>query len=178
MNIKINNRILVNEEEQDDVMNYYNSLKEKLKENFKREIHYKVEAIKILKEIKDNEYYKLDNYNSFESFVKQYKVAKTQAYAYLKLANALQNGILEEGYIIENGIHNSLVLIENKKNKTMKKSRQKPIRSLRFQFENQESYDFYKKNAKFTSFLMDVLFREKKDLLEEFMKKYKNLKCN
>ncbi|AMR76089.1 chromosome replication/partitioning protein [Borrelia hermsii] len=176
MNIKINNRVLANEEEQENVVSYYNSLKDRLKESFKREIHYKVEAIKILKEIKDNEYYKLDNYNSFESFVKEYKVAKTQAYAYLKLASALQDGILQEDYIIEHGIHNSLVLIGNERNKTIRKLRQNPIKPLRFQLKSHDSYDFYKKNAKFTSFLMDELFRDKKDLLEEFMKKFKSLK--
>ncbi|WP_024653097.1 chromosome replication/partitioning protein [Borrelia persica] len=177
MNIKINNRVLGNNE-QENVMNYYNSLKDKLKENFKREIHYKIESMRILKEIKDNEYYKLDGHNSFESFVKEYKVAKTQAYAYLKLASALQEGILKEEYIIEHGIHNALILIVKEGSRTVKKSKRNPIKPLRFQLKNKESYDFYKKNAKFTSFLMDELYKDKKDLLEEFMKKFKNLKFN
>ncbi|QBK63896.1 chromosome replication/partitioning protein [Borrelia miyamotoi] len=178
MNIKINDRVLINKEEQENIMGYYNSLKDKLKENFKREIHYKIENMRILKEIKDNEYYKLDNYSSFESFVKEYKVAKTQAYAYLRLASALQDGIIQEDYIIENGIHNSLILIGNEEGKTIRKSRKNPIKPLRFQLKSQDSYAFYKKNAKFTSFLMDKLFQDKKDLLDEFLKEFKSLKGN
>ncbi|WP_247073423.1 chromosome replication/partitioning protein [Borrelia turicatae] len=50
------------------------------------------------------------------------------------------------------------------------------MKPLRFQLKNQDSYDFYKQNSKFTSFLMDELFKDKKDLLEEFMKKFNSLK--
>ncbi|AHH07735.1 Putative plasmid partition protein (plasmid) [Borrelia crocidurae DOU] len=173
MNIKINDRVLANKEEQQDVRNYYNSLKDKLKENFKREIYYKVESMKILKEIKDNEYYKLDNYKSFEGFIKDYKVAKTQAYAYLRLANALHDGIIEENYIIENGIHNALDLIGHEGSKAVKKSKQNKIKPLRFQLKKQASYDFYKKNSKFTGYLLDMLFENEKEIIEKFLKKFK-----
>ncbi|WP_233709496.1 chromosome replication/partitioning protein [Borreliella bavariensis] len=54
-------------------------LKERLILNFQKEIHNKMETIKILKEIKDKEYYKLDDYQGFEMFTRNYKIAKRQA---------------------------------------------------------------------------------------------------
>ncbi|AHH09040.1 chromosome replication/partitioning protein (plasmid) [Borrelia anserina] len=176
--IILNNRILdskkdINSAKLRKDLVRYSELKEKLKQNFRKEIYYKVATIRILKEIKDNEYYKMDGYNNFDSFIKNYKLAKTQVYAYLRLANAIEEGLLEEQYIIENGINNSLSLIKNQESKTVKKSKQNPIKPLRFQLGNRDSYDFYKKNAKFTSFLMDKIFKDKKDLLEEIMKEYK-----
>ncbi len=48
-------------------------------------------------------------------------MARTQVYIYLKLAKALQAGILNEDYIIENGIYDSLDLIEGQKTSIIKK---------------------------------------------------------
>ncbi|WCB91134.1 chromosome replication/partitioning protein (plasmid) [Borrelia miyamotoi] len=154
----------------------YSALKKKLYINLREGIYNRVECMKILKEIKDNEYYKLDGYKSFDAFIKNYDVAKTQAYNYLKIATALEEGLLEEQYILENGFRQILSLLKDKGNGTLKKSRQNPIKPLRFQLKSQESYDFYKKNAKFTSFLMDKLFQDNKDLLEKFLKEFKSSK--
>ncbi|MGF7102068.1 chromosome replication/partitioning protein [Borreliella kurtenbachii] len=49
--------------------------------------------MKILKEIKDKEYYKLDGYQNFEIFTRNYKIAKSQAYEYLRMANAIEEGL-------------------------------------------------------------------------------------
>ncbi|WP_327786780.1 plasmid partition family protein, partial [Borreliella valaisiana] len=38
------------------------------------------------------------------------------------------------------------------------------------------SYDFYKSNAKFTSFMMHELFENQKDLINKLLKRYKQLK--
>ncbi|UPA18455.1 chromosome replication/partitioning protein [Borrelia puertoricensis] len=179
MDIKINKRVLKDNGSyviNDGALNYYNSLKEKLKINSKKEIYCKLETLKILKEIKDNQYYKLDGYKSFDAFSKDFRLARAQVYNYLKIANAIEEGIIEEEFLIKNGILETLVILRNKETKTIKKSRQNPIKPLRFQLKNQDSYDFYKKNAKFTGFLMDKLFRDKKDLLEEVMKEYKEFK--
>ncbi|ASJ27746.1 chromosome replication/partitioning protein [Borrelia turicatae] len=151
-------------------------LKSKLKDNIKDDIYNKIEAMHILREIKEKEYYKLDGYKSFSQFIKDYKLAKSQAYSYLRIASAIQDGILKEEYLVENGFRQSLSFLAEKESTSIKKSRVNSIKPLRFQLKNQDSYAFYKQNAKFTNFLMDELFKDKKDLLEEFMKKFKSLK--
>ncbi|ACL34185.1 chromosome replication/partitioning protein [Borreliella burgdorferi] len=185
MKIELNKRILASGIDPDgkkevitneDRIAHYNALKDRLKANFRKEIYHKLDSIKILKEIKDNQYYKIDGYKKFDYFIKDYKIARSQAYNYLKLATALQEGILKEDYLIENGIHNSLDLIKDKESPTLKKSKQNPIKPLRFQLKNQESYDFYKSNAKFTGFLLDKLFMDKKEIIKIIMKEYKQLK--
>ncbi|WP_418456655.1 chromosome replication/partitioning protein [Borreliella lusitaniae] len=185
MNIEFSKRVLLKEIDPDvekniitkeDAIIHYNSLKDRLKANFRKEIFHKVDNIRILKEIKDNEYYKFDGYKSFFAFIKDYNIARTQAYNYLKLAVALEEGLIKEDYIIENGIHNSLDLIQDKESPKFKKSKQNPIKPLRFQLKSKESYDFYKSNAKFTGFLLDELFESQKDLINKFLKRYKELK--
>ncbi|ACH94230.1 chromosome replication/partitioning protein [Borrelia duttonii] len=173
MNIHLNKRNLSSES---DTMVRYKSLKSQLAINFKSEVCSRLETMRILKEIKDNKYYELDGYKNFEDFTKNYKLAKTQAYDYLKIANAIEEGIIEEEFLVQNGFRQTLFVLRNQESATIKKSKQNPIKPLRFQLKKQESYDFYKSNAKFTSFLMDELFENQKDLLEKLLKKYKELK--
>ncbi len=101
--------------------------------------------MKILKEIKDNEYYKLDGYKNFNSFIKDYKLAKTQTYCYLRIAQAIENGVIEEPFLLENGIKETIIFLRNSNSEKIKKSKQNLIKPLRFQLKKQESYDFYKK---------------------------------
>ncbi|WP_024653089.1 chromosome replication/partitioning protein [Borrelia persica] len=177
MKIIVNKRNLEeNVSSEDHKYRHYQKLKESLVNNFKKEIFHKIEVIKILKEIKDNEYYKLDGYNSFNSFAKNYRIARTQVYDYIRIANAIAEGLLEEKFIIENGLTMSLLSIRDKHGTTLKKSKQNPIKPLRFQLKSYESYDFYKKNAKFTGFVLDKLFWNKKDLLEELMNEFTHCK--
>ncbi|MBB6032082.1 hypothetical protein HNR35_001085 [Borreliella spielmanii] len=179
MDIKVNKRDLSDNENYiiaDSALNHYNSLKEKLKINSKKEIYCKLETLKILKEIKDNEYYKLDGYKSFEAFSKDYRLARAQVYNYLKIANAIEDGIIQEEFLIKNGILETLIILRNKESKTIKKSKQNPIKPLRFQLKKQESYDFYKNNAKFTAFILEELLENQKDLIKKLLKKYKELK--
>ncbi|WP_215536449.1 chromosome replication/partitioning protein [Borreliella bavariensis] len=187
MEIELNKRVLSGVADPDgekklitkeEIFTHYNDLKNRLKTNIKKKIFYKVESIRILKEIKDNEYYKLDGYKSFDAFIRDYKLARTQVYIYLKLAKALQAGILNEDYIIENGIYDSLDLIEGQETSIIKKTKQNPIKPLRFQLKSKESYDFYKSNAKFTGFLLDKLFNNEKEIIKRIMKEYKQLKDN
>ncbi|WP_418456572.1 chromosome replication/partitioning protein [Borreliella lusitaniae] len=176
MDIKVNKRDLSDNGNYiitDSALNYYNSLKEKLKINSKKEIYCKLETLKILKEIKDNEYYKLDGYKSFEAFSKDYRLARAQVYNYLKIANAIEDGIIEEEFLIKNGILETLTILRNRESKTIKKSKQNPIKPLRFQLKKQESYDFYKNNAKFTAFILEELLENQKDLINKLLKKYK-----
>ncbi|WP_024653025.1 chromosome replication/partitioning protein [Borrelia persica] len=172
MGIIINKRNL---ETLDETKEHYNKLKQKLKFNFQQEVYYKIESIKVLKEIKDNEYYKFDGYRTFEDFIKEYKLARSQVYDYLKIATAIENGILEESYVVENGITRTIAFLRTTTSK-LKKSKRNLIKPLRFQLKNQKSYDYYKKNAKLTGFILDRLFLEKQELLKEFVKEFESLK--
>ncbi|WP_420025498.1 chromosome replication/partitioning protein (plasmid) [Borreliella yangtzensis] len=179
MDIKVNKRDLSDNGNYiiaDSALNHYNSLKEKLKINSKKEIYCKLETLKILKEIKDNEYYKLDGYKSFEAFSKDYRLARAQVYNYLKIASAIEDGIIQEEFLIKNGILETLIVLRNKDSKTIKKSKQNPIKPLRFQLKSKKSYEFYKSNAKFTGFLLDELFESQRDLVNKLLKRYKQLK--
>ncbi len=93
----------------------YNILKKKLYVNLREGVSNRVECMKILKEIKDNEYYKLDGYKSFDAFIKDYDVAKTQAYNYLKIANAIESGVIEEQYVLDNGFKQILNVLKIRK---------------------------------------------------------------
>lgn len=115
MNIKIKDRINISKNQNEIEINFdeekmerFLFLKERLVFNFQKEIHNKIETMKILKEIKDKEYYKLDGYQSFEMFTRNYKIAKSQAYEYLRIANVIEEGLIQENDIIEKGIQNSL----------------------------------------------------------------------
>ncbi len=56
-----------------------------------------------------------------------------------------------------------------------KKSIQNSIKPLRFQLKRQNSYDFYKSNAKFTGCLLDKIFSIDKDYLNKMFKEYSDL---
>ncbi|UPA13778.1 chromosome replication/partitioning protein [Borrelia turicatae] len=154
----------------------FDNLVIRLQNNIKTEIYNSIDTMKILKKINENKLYIEGGFNSFRDFLSAFRLAKSQAYQYIKLAIAIESGFIEEEFITVNGIQASIRYIQTKESISIKKSRQNPIKPLRFQLKNQDSYDFYKQNAKFTSFLMDELFKDKKDLLEEFMKKFKSLK--
>ncbi|WP_215538868.1 chromosome replication/partitioning protein [Borreliella bavariensis] len=183
MNIKIKdrinsgknrNKIEINFDE--EKMERFLFLKERLILNFQKEIHNKIETMKILKEIKDKEYYKLDGYQSFEMFTRNYKIAKSQAYEYLRIANAIEEGLVQEKDIIEKGIQNSLFFLKDKEGIKIKKSNRNFIKPLRFQLKTENAYTYYKSKAKFTSFLLEKLLKDKEELLNEIMKEYKECK--
>ncbi len=183
MNIKIKDRINTGKNQKQIEINCYEDkmerflfLKERLIINFQKEIHNKIETMKILKEIKDKEYYKLDGYQNFEMFTRNYKIAKSQAYEYLRIANAIEEGLVQEKYIIENGIQNSLFFLKDKEGGKVKKSNRNFIRPLRFQLKTENAYIYYKSKARFTSFLLEKLLKDKEELLNEIMKEYKECK--
>ncbi|WP_210376135.1 chromosome replication/partitioning protein [Borreliella burgdorferi] len=183
MNIKIKDRINTGKNQKqieincdEDKMERFLFLKERLTINFQKEIHNKIETMKILKEIKDKEYYKLDGYQNFEMFTRNYKIAKSQAYEYLRMANAIEEGLVQEKYIIENGIQNSLFFLKDKEGGKVKKSNRNFIRPLRFQLKTEDAYIYYKSKARFTSFLLEKLLKDKEELLNEIMKEYKECK--
>lgn len=176
MNIQLNDRVLEKFDSKEQLRIYYNKLKENFVNSFKKEIVYKIECMKILKEIKDNGYYKMDGFKTFDAFTKNFKIARSQIYNYLKLAAAMEDGVVSEDYLLENGINDTLLLIKTNGSETIKKSRQNPIKPLRFQLRSQGSYDFYKENSKFTSFVLDELFENRKEFLEELQNEFEKLK--
>ncbi|WP_234930020.1 chromosome replication/partitioning protein [Borreliella garinii] len=108
MNIKIKDRINISKNQNkieinfdEEKMERFLFLKERLVLNFQKEIHNKIETMKILKEIKNKEYYKLDGHQSFEMFTGDYKIVKSQAYEYLRIANTIEEGLIQEKDIIE-----------------------------------------------------------------------------
>ncbi len=108
-------------------------------------------------EIKNKTYYRLCGYESFEKFIKDYKLARSQAYMYLKIAGVIKKGSLKQEYLVENGFRKSIIFLMNSENAIDKKTNLNLKRFFRIQPKNQESYFFYKKNYKFTEF-----FRQKR----------------
>ncbi len=103
-----------------------------------------------------------------------FKIAKSQAYKYIKIVSGVEQGIIDYNFIANNGIEKAIKQLEG--SNIIKKSNQNPIKPLRFQLKKQESYDFYKSNAKFTGFLLDKLFSDEKEIIKRIMKEYKQLK--
>ncbi|WP_215537973.1 chromosome replication/partitioning protein [Borreliella bavariensis] len=183
INIKIKDRINTSKNQNkieinfdEEKMERFLFLKERLILNFQKEIHNKIETMKILKEIKDKEYYKLDGCQSFEMFTRNYKIAKSQAYEYLRIANAIEEGLIQENDIIKKGIQNSLFFLKDKEGMKIKKSNRNFIKPLRFQLKTENAYIYYKSKVKFTSFLLEKLLKDKEELLNEIMKEYKECK--
>ncbi|WP_235633180.1 chromosome replication/partitioning protein [Borreliella mayonii] len=112
--------------------------------------------MKILKEIKDKEYYKLDGYQNFEMFTRNYKIAKSQTYEYLRIANAIEEGLAWEKDIIENSIQNSLFFLKDKEGVKIKKFNRNFIRPLRFQLKTENAYIYYKSKAIYYFFVRKI----------------------
>ncbi|WP_151073871.1 MULTISPECIES: chromosome replication/partitioning protein [Borreliella] len=152
----------------------YLRLKDKLKTLTTDDIYNKIETAKILNTINQKKLYILDGYKNFYSFLANFKIAKSQAYKYIKIVSGVEQGIIDYNFIANNGIEKAIKQLEG--SNIIKKSNQNPIKPLRFQLKKQESYDFYKSNAKFTGFLLDKLFSDEKEIIKRIMKEYKQLK--
>ncbi|WP_373584983.1 chromosome replication/partitioning protein [Borreliella afzelii] len=152
----------------------YLRLKDKLKTLTTDDIYNKIETAKILNTINQKKLYILDGYKNFYSFLAGFKIAKSQAYKYIKIVSGVEKGIIDYNFIASNGIEKTIKQLES--SNIIKKSNQNPIKPLRFQLKRQDSYDFYKSNAKFTGFLLDKLFSDEKEMIKKIMKEYKTLK--
>ncbi|WP_210381114.1 chromosome replication/partitioning protein [Borreliella valaisiana] len=152
----------------------YLRLKNKLKTLITDDIYNKIETAKILNTINQKKLYILDGYKNFYSFLANFKIAKSQAYKYIKIVLGVEKGIIDYTFIANNGIEKAIKQLESIN--VIKKSNHNPIKPLRFQLKSQESYDFYKSNAKFTGYLLDKLFNNEKEMIKKIMKEYKQLK--
>ncbi|WP_420043035.1 chromosome replication/partitioning protein [Borrelia miyamotoi] len=100
--------------------------------------------MEILYNIKNKKLYRIDGYESFNSFIKGFLIAKTQVYLYLKVYEQVLKGNLSIKEIKDKGMIEIYRDIKSKEISN-KKSKQNSIKPLRFQLKSQESYAFYKK---------------------------------
>ncbi len=153
----------------------YESYKNQLRRITSSDINNKIELMEILYKIRIKKLYELDGYKKFEDFLKEFVIARSQAFLYLRLYKKVLSGDLTKEEIKQIGFNQAYKKIK-KSDIDRNISKQNPIKPLRFQLKNQESYDFYKSNAKFTGFLLDKLFMDKKEIIKIIMKEYKQLK--
>ncbi|AEL19154.1 plasmid partition family protein (plasmid) [Borreliella bissettiae DN127] len=172
--ILLNNRI-------EDVQKFeneeleYKSYKDQLRRITVDDIENKIKTMKILYKIREKKLYLIDGYKKFEDFLSEFIISRSQAFLYLKIYRKVIEGSVSINDIKEKGlkgVYRNILNIEIKEDK----SKQNPIKPLRFQLKSQESYDFYKSNAKFTGYLLDKLFNNEKEIIKKIMKEYKQLK--
>ncbi|WP_420025290.1 chromosome replication/partitioning protein (plasmid) [Borreliella yangtzensis] len=165
---------------QDENLIIYNDLKDQLKLNLKDDIDNKIQRMKILYEIKQKELYKYDGFKSFEQFIKSFIIAKTQAYTYLKVYEKVLEGVVSIDKIKEVGFNSIYHTIQkqglleiNQEDMNKNNKENTPIRIL---VKDDELYDFCKKDTKRVYFILEEIFKNKKDILSEIMIKYDFLK--
>lgn len=152
----------------------YLKLKEKLKILIKEESYNKIETARILKEINDNKYYVIDKYKSFDHFIKDYNLAKTTVYRYMKLAIGIDSGKINYELILKKGMYYAIQILEN--NGCISSPKNTLNRSFKIKIKDEKSFDFYKSNTNFTSFLLKELYYNNQELLTNIKNKYDNLK--
>ncbi|OJH14190.1 permease (plasmid) [Borreliella bissettiae] len=153
----------------------YKSYKDQLRRITVDDIENKIKTMKILYKIREKKLYLIDGYKKFEDFLSEFIISRSQAFLYLKIYRKVIEGSVSINDIKEKGlkgVYRNILNIEIKEDK----SKQNPIKPLRFQLKSQESYDFYKSNAKFTGYLLDKLFNNEKEIIKKIMKEYKQLK--
>ncbi|SCW40561.1 Putative plasmid partition protein [Borreliella japonica] len=152
----------------------YLKLKEKLQILIKEESYNKIETARILKEINDNKYYVIDKYKSFGHFIKDYNIAKTTVYRYIKLAIGIDSGKINYELILQKGIYYAIQILEN--NSIIANPKSMLNKSFRIKIEDEKSFDFYKSNTNFVSFLLKELYYDNQKLLKNIKNKYDNLR--
>ncbi|MBB6031980.1 hypothetical protein HNR35_000983 [Borreliella spielmanii] len=173
--IEIVKRVELNENEIKRTREFrYLKLKEKLKILIKEESYNKIETARILKEINDNKYYVIDKYKSFNHFIKDYNMAKTTVYRYMKLATGIDSGEINYELILKKGIYYAIQILE--KNGTIATSKSILNRSFKLKIEDEKSFAFYKSNVNFVSFLLKEIYYNNQKLLTNIKNKYENIK--
>ncbi|WP_424632732.1 chromosome replication/partitioning protein [Borreliella lusitaniae] len=140
----------------------------------KEESYNKIETTRILKEINDNKYYIIDKYKSFNHFIKDYNMAKTTVYRYIKLAMGIDSGKINYELILKKGIYHAIQILEN--NEIISTSKSILNRSFKVKIEDEKSFNFYKSNTNFVSFLLKELYYDNQKLLTSIKNKYDDLK--
>ncbi|WP_215536639.1 chromosome replication/partitioning protein [Borreliella bavariensis] len=152
----------------------YEHYKHALKKSIFNDLENKIKIMELLYNIKGKKLYRIDGHVSFKSFIEEFLIARTQAYLYLKIYEHVLKGNLSIKEIRDKEMIEIYRNIKSKEG-VDKKSIQNLIKPLRFQLKRQDSYDFYKSNAKFTGYLLDKIFSSDKDYLNKIFKEYSDL---
>ncbi len=152
----------------------YEHYKHALKKSMFNDLENKIKIMELLYNIKSKKLYRIDGHVSFKSFIEEFLIARTQAYLYLKIYEHVLKGNLSIKEIRDKEMIEIYRNIKSKEG-VDKKSIQNSIKPLRFQLKRQDSYDFYKSNAKFTGYLLDKIFSSDKDYLNKIFKEYSDL---
>ncbi|WP_327786017.1 chromosome replication/partitioning protein [Borreliella valaisiana] len=133
-----------------------------------------MKIMELLYNIKNKKLYCIDGHVSFKAFIEEFLIARTQAYLYFKIYEQVSKGNLSIKEIRDKGM---IEIYRNIKLKEIvdKKSIQNLIKPLRFQIKRQNSYDFYKSNAKLTGYLLNKIFYSDKDYLNKIFKESSDL---
>ncbi|WP_421114478.1 chromosome replication/partitioning protein (plasmid) [Borreliella americana] len=174
-----NEEISLNEDQDKELVNY-NNLKEQLKYNLKDDINNKIQRMKILYEIKQKELYKYDGFASFNDFIKSFEVAKSQAYRYLKIYQKVLEGKVSIDKIKEVGFKAVLRDIEaknflNEDNHSESEGVNESI-PIRILVKDKELYNFCKQDTKRLYFIIERIYKEKRDVLSELIIEYEKNK--
>ncbi|WP_215536646.1 chromosome replication/partitioning protein [Borreliella bavariensis] len=167
-----NEEINLQNSEDKELVNY-NNLKEQLKYNIKDDINNKIQRMKILYEIKTRELYKYDGFVNFNAFIKSFEVARSQAYRYLKIYQKVLEGKVSIEKIKRVGFKEILRDIDSKNFLNEDINESIPIRIL---IKDKELYDFCKQDYKRLYFIIEKIYKEKKDILSELMAEYEKKK--
>ncbi|ACN55700.1 chromosome replication/partitioning protein [Borreliella burgdorferi] len=167
-------------DDQDKELANYNNLKEQLKYNLKDDINNKIQRMKILYEIKQKELYKYDGFARFNDFIKSFEVAKSQAYRYLKIYQKVLEGKVSIDKIKEVGFKAILrdikaenFLNEDNHSESGGDNESIPIRIL---VKDKELYNFCKQDTKRLYFIIEKIYKEKRDVLSELIIEYEKNK--
>ncbi len=165
---------------QDENLIIYKDLKDQLKLNLKDDIDNKIQRMKILYEIKQKELYKYDGFARFNDFIKSFEVAKSQAYRYLKIYQKVLEGKVSIDKIKEVGFKAILrdikaenFLNEDNHSESEGYNESIPIRIL---VKDKELYNFCKQDTKRLYFIIEKIYKEKRDVLSELIIEYEKNK--
>ncbi|AAC66086.1 chromosome replication/partitioning protein [Borreliella burgdorferi] len=167
-------------DDQDKELANYNNLKEQLKYNLKDDINNKIQRMKILYEIKQKELYKYDGFARFNDFIKSFEVAKSQAYRYLKIYQKVLEGKVSIDKIKEVGFKAILRDIKakdslNEDNHSESEGANESI-PIRILVKDKELYNFCKQDTKRLYFIIEKIYKEKRDVLSELIIEYEKNK--
>ncbi len=141
--ILLNNRIEDVQEFENEELEY-KSYKDQLRRITVDDVENKIKTMKILYKIREKKLYLIDGYKKFEDFLSEFIISRSQAFLYLKIYRKVLEGSISINDIKEKGlkgVYRNILNVEIKEDK----SKQNPIKPLRFQLKKQESYNFYKK---------------------------------
>ncbi|WKC58607.1 chromosome replication/partitioning protein [Borrelia sp. P9F1] len=152
----------------------YVSLKEKLKVLIKEESYNKIETARILKEINESKYYALDGYKSFTGFIKDYRIAKTSIYRYIKLVTGIDSGKIDYELVLSRGVDYAIKVLEDRN--IVSKGESNAVKSLRLQIDDEDCFHIYRSDIKFTEFLLKEIYKGEQEFFYKMLNKYNEFK--